>query len=310
MKNKIIAISIAILLLLLILLIPKKKIKKESIIIEPTQIITETISVTPTIIETIKKTGKYESKILKTQDGGMVFQILKEGKEIFKKEVKDKFSFIANLDGKNKNLPEFGQDINGDGKKDFVLQLKSEKNSCSNIFAIYSMEDNFKQLAELKGLADDIKFQDLDGDSIPELIANDCTFLNWWGSFGENFAPQVILKLKYGEYKLAENLMRKSPPSDNEINKIIKDNKNSFITYIWKYMLDLIYTGNGELAWSFYERVEWNSEWEEGILENKEGKKISDKYEFLEAFKEHLTTSPYWEDLKKLNGWEMLEIEM
>lgn len=313
MKNKIIIIFFIILILLIILLMPKKGQKKEisKQIQTPTLTVQETTQVILTPMETQKgKKIQYSSKIIKKEDGTLIFQILKDGKEIFNKEEKGKIRFQANLNGENKNLPEIGEDINGDGKKDFVLQLKSEKYSCSNIFAIYTMDENFKKTAELKGLADRIKFQDLDGDLIPELISNDCTFLNWWASFGEYLAPEIILKLKYGEYHLAESLMRKIPPTEEEINEYIKKNKNNFITYIWKYMLDLIYSGNGDLAWSFYERVEWNPEWEDNIIDEKSGKKISDKNEFLEAFKEHLTTSPYWEDLKKLNNWEMLEVEM
>ena len=57
--------------------------------------------------------------------------------------------------------------------------------------------------------------------------------------------------------------------------------------------------------------VEWNSDWEAATAANNAdttGK--DDKTEYLEAFKEHLSTSPYWAALKKLNNWEYSEMGM
>ena len=318
-KKKIVyavAILVLILIIVLIIFLKPKKAKKEAVKPEPTQeIVTPTVEVKEKIPEKVKtetKKGevKYEFNVIKKDDKSKVFEIEKQGKKYQLKEAGEKFSFIVNADGRNASLPQIGSDVTGDGKPDMVLQLKSEKDSCSNLFSIFSIEDDFKMVAELKGLAEGIKFKDLDGDGVPEIIGNDCTFLNWWASFGENLAPQVILKNKYGEYHLADSLMRKAPPSESEMGKYIEKNKGGLITYVWKYMLDLIYTGNGNTAWEFYEKVEWDPEWEEQIMQEKEAKNISNKKEFLDAFKEHLTTSPYWDDLKKLNGWEMLEIEM
>lgn len=59
---------------------------------------------------------------------------------------------------------------------------------------------------------------------------------------------------------------------------------------LWGYMLDLIYTGNGNLAFDFFDKA-W-PDWKKA------------KKEFLDAFKKQLSRSPYWYGIKVMNGWE------
>jgi hypothetical protein len=82
-------------------------------------------------------------------------------------------------------------------------------------------------------------------------------------------------------------------------------NKDEFISYVWEYMLKLIYGGNGDKAWEFYEMVQWNEDWESAMTEAGRSTDSTDKGDFLEAFKEHLSTSPYWEEVKKMNNWDL-----
>jgi len=242
---------------------------------------------------------------IKVTEKGKVFEVIKNGKTVINKQAGEKEGFKIVALGADKANPETFSDLTGDNKPDFVLQSYSEKDSCSNVYSVFSAEDDFKLMAEIKGLSEGISFKDLNGDGVPELIGNDCTFLNWWASFGGDTAPKVILSYKDGVYLLNPALMKKSPPLEEEMREYAEKNKNEFISYVWEYMLGLIYGGNGDKAWEFYDMVEWNEEWEESMTEAGRSTDRTDKGDFLEAFKEHLSTSPYWEEIKKMNNWEM-----
>jgi len=257
----------------------------------------------PAAAGTVKTKG-YELNIKETEKG-KVFEVIKDGKTIITKEAGEKEGFKLNTAGENKALPQAFSDVTGDNKPDLVLQSYSEKDSCSNVYSVFSAEDDFKLMAEIKGLSEGISFKDLNGDGVPELIGNDCKLLNWWASFGGDTAPKVILSYKDGVYLLNPALMKKSPPLEEEMREYAEKNKNEFISYVWEYMLGLIYGGNGDKAWEFYDMVEWNEEWEESMTEAGRSTDRTDKGDFLEAFKEHLSTSPYWEEIKKMNNWEM-----
>lgn len=246
----------------------------------------------------------YEFKVSKDKT---TFEVTKKGLVIMSKAAGDQESFVVDAQGKEKALPKIGTDLTGDNKPDMVLKTKSEKDSCSNIYSLFSIGDDMELLAEVKGLQDGIEFKDLDGDKIPELIGRDCTFLDWWASFGTPASPKVILSYIEGTgYVMAPDLMRKDPPADLNLQSYAASCKGKPISKVWAYMLDLIYTGNGDTAWKFYDMVDFDSE---AQATNEEGTK-ADKQEYLEAFKEHLSTSPYWPMIKKMNNWEFSDMMM
>lgn len=249
-------------------------------------------------------------KTKKRAGGGEALEVIEGGKKVYSLETMAKENIKLNTDGTDENLPRAGTDVTGDGKADMVVQVSSAKDSCSNSYEILSVVDDFSTLAEIKGLADGVKFEDIDGDGKQEISGHDCTFMDWWASFGEVLAPQVILR--YGEdgYVFSEDLMKKDAPGDSAMRAVVKKNKDSFVTYVWKYMLDLIYSGNGDAAWRFFDMVDWNPEWEGQLTEDGADRAMSDKEDFKQAFKEHLTTSVYWPNVKTFNNWEMLDVEM
>jgi hypothetical protein len=239
------------------------------------------------------------------------FEVSKNGQVILTKSAGEKESFQLGAGEGDKSFPKAGTDLTGDGRPDVVLKTKSEKDSCSNVYSVFSVGDDMALEAEIRGLSDGIEFKDLDKDGIPEIIGHDCTFLDWWAALGKPPAPKIILRYIEGSgYVLADDLMRKDPPADEDMQVYADSLKNGSISRVWSYMLDLIYTGNGDTAWKFYDMVEWNSEWETQATDDDNSKGKGDKQEYLEAFKEHLSTSPYWGALKKLNNWEYSEMGM
>jgi hypothetical protein len=324
-KKKTVIVITAVVILVIIFLLARCscKAQKAAVPDAPPAAATAAPAETPKIkpADGIKKQGDkaklaakaMEGLQIKTQknaDGGEVLEVLKNGRKIYTQEVRPKESIAYNVEGGDAKLPQAGADITGDGKADMVVQVSSAKDSCSNSYEILSVVDDFSVLAEIKGLADGVKFEDVDKDGKPEVIGHDCTFMDWWASFGESPAPKVILRYGDGAYVFAEDLMRKDAPTDAEMLSYVKKNKNSFITYVWKYMLDLIYAGNGDAAWRFFDMVEWDPSWEGQLVEDGADRTVSDKEDFKQAFKEHLTTSQYWSQLKSFNNWEMLDVEM
>jgi len=59
----------------------------------------------------------------------------------------------------------------------------------------------------------------------------------------------------------------------------------------WAVMLELIYTGNGDLAWKF---CDWF--WPVSDQQSISKTYLSDKKKFLTEFKKQLKMSPYWPD--------------
>lgn len=259
------------------------------------------------------KKNEIEFKKTKKKDGTEVLEAVKDGKTVFKKEAGPKEELRVNDGLSDSSLPEAGRDLTGDGVPDAFIQLYSEKDSCSNVYSLLSLaSDGVKTTAEVWGLAEGVEFKDLDADKIPELIGRDCTFLDWWASVGETAAPRIVMSFEGGKYMVNRDLMAlqmKIPPDKKQMEYYISKNKGGFISYVWSYMLDMIYSGYGESAWEFYEMVPWDNAWEEQMMEGGR-QQANDKQSYLEAFKEHLSTSVYWEDIKKLNNWDMMDFEM
>lgn len=317
-RKKIIGAAVLALVLILVMLFavcPKKN-KSADKAAEPaaTAVTAQATEIPKQLQEkTAVKKPDIEFKKTVKKDGTEVLEAVKDGKTVFKKEAGLKEELRVNDGSSDSSLPEAGRDLTGDGIPDVFIQLYSEKDSCSNVYSLLSLAgDGVKMTAEVRGLAEGVKFEDLNGDKIPELTGHDCTFLDWWASIGETPAPKVILSFDGKKYNVNQDLMAlqmKMPPDKKQMQAYIDKNKGGFISYVWSYMLDMIYSGYGESAWEFYELVTWDNEWEEQMMEG--GKQqANDKQSYLEAFKEHLSTSVYWEDIKKLNNWEMMDFEM
>jgi hypothetical protein len=216
--------------------------------------------------------------------------------------------FTVNTGAKVSNLPVAGKDITGDGTPDLVVEENSGGAHCCYSYVILSLGSELKKLAEIHSDDSQLKFEDIDNDGIYELISRDWTFAYWETSFANSPAPTVIFRLKDTIYQFASDLMKKPAPQPEEISAWVADVKRSMDatpqeasqqdkrwagggvpSLLWNYMLQLIYSGNGEAAWKFID-----SAWPQ----SRPGKQ-----EFLDAFKRQLANSRYWQDLKALNGW-------
>jgi len=205
--------------------------------------------------------------------------------------------------------PPAGTDLNGDGIPEIIVRYFSGGAHCCMEYRIYSLGKRLELINTLQGLHSYFKFRDLDGDGKYEAIGRDWTFGYWNASFAGSPAPEIILQWKDRKYRLAKDLMKK-PPNEKELQKLAKEFRRSALftdesrqslhweAEWWAVMLELIYTGNGDLAWKF-------CDWFWPVSNQKSVGQIylADKKKYLVEFKKQLKKSPYWADLKKMNGW-------
>jgi hypothetical protein len=225
--------------------------------------------------------------------GQGAFEIWRGDKVILREEDGD---YNISLDRKDSNLPEPGKDITGDGLPDLVIEVYSGGAHCCFEYLILSLGEEVKKLDRISGGNSSFEFKDLNGDGIYEAIGNDDTFAYWETSYVESPMPGVILKFDGKKYVVSD-LMRRPAPSDEQLvaklEEVSRDQGESrwgIPPSAWGYMLELIYGGNGDLAWKFCDMI-WA----------KRGK--GNREDFLSEFRKQLAESPYWDGIKSLNGW-------
>jgi hypothetical protein len=166
---------------------------------------------------------------------------------------------------------------------------------------VFEAGGTLRKLAVINGRHGNVGFIDMDNNGKLEVYFMDWTFAYWWTCFCASPAPEVILRYENGHFKIAADLMRKQPPTPEDIEAYIRkvrkgdgwaleDNLYSPSrppSSLWGYMLDLIYSGNADSAWKYLHRA-----WPAGI---------PGKEKFAKAFREQLAESPYWPAIKAMN---------
>ena len=267
--------------------------------------------------------GRYRVRLKREGPGNLIYflDILVGGKRVYSINTKERGRGWLNVNfGENKNdspLPLAGKEINGDGIPDLVVEDFSGGAHCCFSYLIFSLGTEFKQLTIGESESSvSFEFRDIDGDNVYELIGADSTFDYWQTSHADSPMPRIIMRYRNGSYGIAMDLMKKPPPRDHELNARIAAVKEVMNTrgnitalrerkwedagvppLLWAYMLDLIYTGNGELGMKFFDTA-----WPNHI----QGKKT-----FLEDFENKLKRSPYWPQIRLENNWqEHLPVEV
>jgi hypothetical protein len=192
------------------------------------------------------------------------------------------------------------KDITGDGIPELIIGVWSGGAHCCFSVIIFSLGEELKKIAEIEGGDSSLEFKDFEGDGIYEIVGRDWTFAYWETSFSNSPAPQIVLRYLHGKYVLATDLMKKNPPGKKEIEAKIEEINHAFTKSaafddeappeLWQYMLDLIYSGNGKIALTFFDKA-WPAQ--------REGKEV-----FLAAFKAQLAKSSYWPEIKSFSKWK------
>lgn len=197
-------------------------------------------------------------------------------------------------------------DLNGDGNLELIVRHFSGGAHCCYQYWIFSLGDAPTQLAFLEPKDSPLIFADKNNDGIFEIEGADKTFAYWQTDYATSPSPHVILTFTPEGLKLDAEKMRQFPPSDDELQnmvmrvrselgKTISDHQDEAWRHagihpaVWATMLDLIYSGNGDVAWQFFDSV-----WRNGV---------KGKDEFRGAFLAQLQSSPYWDGIRAMNGW-------
>lgn len=201
-------------------------------------------------------------------------------------------------------LPEAGRDLTGDDRPDLAVAEYAGGPQEPMILNFYTLTDEGEAVRYCKldaGYSRAVLFEDRNGDGLPEITLPDWTFIGWKALPAESPAPSVVLQYNpiKARYEAAPELMRKAPPELNmEVLEVkyklagLERKDNRFSPYppeIWGTMLELIYTGNADLAEEVFNRTFP----EKNILE---------RHHFLEAFRMQLERSPYWPAISKIYG--------
>jgi hypothetical protein len=229
------------------------------------------------------------------------FEILRQGKQVYA-EIGFVYqiggSYELALSGKTELLTPIGTDVTGLGVPDVVVGEWTGGAHCCFVSHVFELGPQaLRKVATIDSQdSDGAHFEDVDHDGRLEFLTNDWTFAYWRASFADSPAPDVVLHFRAGRFRVALDFMRKPAPSLADLQSRAtalasdeqwKADSPDPPSDLWKEMLDLIYTGNAQLAWRFI-----NMAWP--------GQKPG-KAEFLKEFKAKLQESPYWKDLQELN---------
>jgi hypothetical protein len=233
--------------------------------------------------------GQYKVESTYDSAGGRRYSILKDGQQLFT-ERPGQFWFVTVAKGKQTGTSQEPKtaDINADGAPDLIVEQFPTGRQCCWSYNIFSLGSTFKELAKAEGFSSPVTFEDVNGDAIYEIVTEDSTFFSWLAS------PRVVLRYDKGRYVLATNLMRRTAPTPVQLAAKAKEFKGATVygdipvaPEVYRYMLDLIYSGNAASAWAFLD-LAWSQD-------------SPGKTEFINRLKNQLKTSPYWPELSAMN---------
>gem|GEM_PF-7035064 len=238
---------------------------------------------------------------------GSSIEITKKDKLVYKeKKFEHDWDFdgaCVSMDGDPGCIPKAGECLTGDGNPTLVISWWTGGAYCCSKYLIFSLGKEFKVLNYIFNGCSGLQFKDVDNDGTTELIGRDWTYQEFWWSGDKTFiAPVIIWKFMDGKYVICPEVMKKAPPSDAEMQKFALQEKDEgrYGTFLAHYLLDLVYTGNGNLEEKFYDIFSKTNKY---MTDNDSGYAIPDKKEFLDDFNGKLKKSIYWEYVKKLNNW-------
>ena len=188
-----------------------------------------------------------------------------------------------------------GADVTGTGNPNLVVKEYSGGAHCCTSFEVFNIGSNFQKLATVESAdCDGAHFQRQDSGGYVFYGCDPATRM-YGASFADSAAPGVILRYVNGSFHLAPDLMRKAPPSVDELRAKAGElaSNRTWSTQdvpgaFWQYVIDLTYSGNSRSADQFV-ALAWPAQ-------------RTDKAERMQEFLAQLRKSPYWEDIQALNA--------
>lgn len=212
------------------------------------------------------KSGKYTIRHFERDDREMkAVEICYQNTVIARRE-----QLFLTLGGENRyngttKLP-FGlaQDITGDGVPDIIVRESTGGSSCDARYTVYSLADppdeydGFRPLAVFEWCG---YWDDLDHDGRVEFVAYDSTYDYRWTSNAGSPRPRVIFRVSnyYGGV-MASDLMLEPLTTPEQLADLVAEARATSDRYgeeslDWQTFFDLVYSGNEDAAWQFYEQA-------------------------------------------------------
>lgn len=243
--------------------------------------------------------GAYAVRIIPAADGreSSGFEIFRRGKKVYEASG-DHFHIGPPYE--DESVPQIrpGSNLTGNGIPDLVVKEWTGGAHCCYRLHVFELGERFRFIQTIEAEHSDLAwFENLDEDPALELAMNDWSFAYWRTSFATSPAPRVVLKYRDGRYRVAPELMRRSPPSPESFREMAREirsepewaERKRPPVILWRNMLDLLYTGNAREAWSLLD-LAWPAE-------------CAGKERFQAEFKEQLANSRYWRELTNLAGF-------
>jgi hypothetical protein len=223
---------------------------------------------------------------------------ISHNQEILHIEKLDITSFIDKETNSIAGAP-IGKDITGNGIPNIVIAGHTGGKVCCYIYYILEFAEELKLIDTVEAAPSSSGFKDIDNDGKYEIVTNDSIFMYWNLASAASPYPQVVLELNQSNnYAVANDVMRKPPPSLSTLREKAHDLQSSFTndhshaeTYqmmspmAFSYMVDLVYSGNKKAARTFCKYYYFFA-----------GSTEQDNL-FWEAFVERLSSSRYFEEI-------------
>jgi len=200
-----------------------------------------------------------------------IFQIYKGNELVYQSDIGYAY-WLGEEDG----LFHPGDDITGDGISNLVVMENSGGNSFPFSCEVFSLGSQFRLIQVLP----ERKFTDINQDGKLDCIAYQRGFTFWHACHAGSPAPQIVYEYCNTDYLLAPALMYQSLPGEEETNQTIEEvkrrcakakkekwrnahcwhNEEVYLdSSVWRYMLDLMFSGHPDEAYDFLDKV-----WPEG----------------------------------------------
>jgi hypothetical protein len=179
-----------------------------------------------------------------------------------------------------------GRDITGDHVPDVVIEAFTGGAHCCTQALVLGLGDTLTDYGLIDGADGEIEFEDLNGDSIPEVRVGDWRFAYWRDyPFVETEVPEVVLRFQHGAYRAACDLMREDAPDERTLRQRARTLASGWVggdppPALYGYAVDLVYAGHADLAWRFLD-LAWPAQ-------------IAGKDDFVRDLQDRLTGSACW----------------